>query len=181
MSFTGRADWFALLDCNTFYVSCERVFRPDLRGRPVVILSNNDGCAVALSREAKDLGITRGTPYFKCRDTIKAYGGEVFSSNYALYGDMSRRVMQCLGALAPEIAIYSIDEAFLRLPSRNARECALLLKHTVERHTGIPVSVGAAPTKTLAKLANHTAKKNGRGSVCTRRTGTRRAAGPHRA
>ena len=154
---------FALVDCNNFYASCERVFNPALRLRPVVVLSNNDGCIIARSEEAKALGIQMGTPEFKCRLLLQTHDVAVFSSNYALYGDMSTRVMMTLAALAPEIEVYSIDEAFLDM-SGFARfdlvEYGRLIRRTVRLHTGIPVCVGMAPTKTLAKMANRLAKKN---------------------
>ncbi len=154
---------FALVDCNNFYASCERTFRPELRLRPVVVLSNNDGCIIARSEEAKALDIQMGTPEFKCRDLLKKHDVAVFSSNYALYGDMSSRVMRLLGKLAPEIEVYSIDEAFLDMSSFTRFDLADYGKHirkTVRLHTGIPVCVGIAPTKTLAKIANRLAKKN---------------------
>lgn len=158
---------FALVDCNSFYVSCELLFRPDLRGLPVVVLSNNDGCVVSRSNEAKELGIAMGEPYFKLRDLIALHGIEVFSSNYALYGNLSTRVMSVLRDLAPRIEVYSIDEAFLDitglrepLPVFGRR-----VKAEVQRLTGIPVGVGIAPTKTLAKLANWCAKKHTRSGV----------------
>ena len=153
---------FALVDCNNFYASCERTFRPELRLRPVVVLSNNDGCIIARSEEAKALGIQMGTPEFKCRDLIKTHDVAVFSSNYALYGDMSSRVMRLLGKFAPEIEVYSIDEAFLDMSSFMRFDLADYARHmrrTVRQHTGIPVCVGIAPTKTLAKIANRIAKK----------------------
>ena len=154
---------FALVDCNNFYASCERTFRPELRLRPVVVLSNNDGCIIARSEEAKALGIKMGTPEFKCRDLLKKHNVSVFSSNYALYGDMSSRVMWLLGKLAPEIEVYSIDEAFLDMSSFtrfDLTDYAQHIRKTVRLHTGIPVCVGIAPTKTLAKIANRLAKKN---------------------
>ena len=154
---------FALVDCNNFYASCERTFRPELRLRPVVVLSNNDGCIIARSEEAKALGIKMGTPEFKCRDLLKKHNVSVFSSNYALYGDMSSRVMWLLGKLAPEIEVYSIDEAFLDMSSFtrfDLKDYAGHIRKTVRQHTGIPVCVGIAPTKTLAKIANRIAKKN---------------------
>jgi len=154
---------FALVDCNNFYASCERVFDPALRTRPVVVLSNNDGCIIARSEEAKALGIKMGTPVFKCRDVLRRYKVAVFSSNYQLYGDMSSRVMMTLAALAPDIELYSIDEAFLDMSSFgrfDLAEYARLIRRTVRQHTGIPVCVGMAPTKTLAKVANRLAKKN---------------------
>lgn len=149
----------ALIDCNSFYVSCERVFRPDLRGRPVIVLSNNDGCAVALSPEAKALGIPFGSPLFKIRDIIRRHRVAVFSSNYSLYGDLSRRVMEVLTHFSPEVEIYSIDEAFLTLNGDNLTPLSRDIREKVYRWTGIPVSVGMGPTKTLAKAAAHVAKK----------------------
>jgi DNA polymerase V len=152
---------FALVDCNNFYVSCERVFRPRLEARPVVVLSNNDGCIIARSNEAKALGLAMGDPYHLNRETLTRHGVEIFSSNYALYGDMSRRVMETLAAEAPEVELYSIDEAFLNLAGlkwRGLTDYARHLQATVRRHTGIPVSIGIGPTKTLAKIANHLAK-----------------------
>ena len=154
---------FALVDCNNFYASCERTFRPELRLRPVVVLSNNDGCIIARSEEAKALGIQMGTPEFKCRPLLRQHNVAVFSSNYALYGDMSSRVMATLAALAPEIEVYSIDEAFLDMSSFSRFDLpdyARQMRKTVRLHTGIPVCVGIAPTKTLAKIANRLAKKN---------------------
>jgi DNA polymerase V len=153
---------FALVDCNNFYVSCERVFNPRLLHRPVVVLSNNDGCIVARSNEAKALGIGMGVPAFEAADLIKNHDVEAFSSNYTLYDDMSSRVMETLSTFTPDIEIYSIDEAFLNLVGF---ECSLTdygrrIQQTVQRWTGIPVSVGIAGTKTLAKIANHIAKKS---------------------
>lgn len=151
----------ALIDCNNFYVSCERVFRPDIKGRPVIVLSNNDGNVVARSNEVKKLGLTFGAPFHECREFIRKHGVHVFSSNYTLYGDLSRRVMETLSAFSPRMEIYSIDEAFLDLGTMEhaAREkYGRQIRQTVERWTGIPVSVGIGPTKTLAKLANHWAK-----------------------
>jgi len=154
---------FALVDCNNFYASCERVFNPSLRTHPVVVLSNNDGCIIARSNEAKTLGIQMGAPVFKCRELLRRHKVAVFSSNYPLYGDMSSRVMMTLAALVPDIEIYSIDEVFLDMSSfgrYDLTEYAHLIRRTVKRHTGIPVCVGIAPTKTLAKVANRLAKKN---------------------
>ncbi|HUS08603.1 MAG TPA: Y-family DNA polymerase [Bryobacteraceae bacterium] len=158
----------ALVDCNNFYASCERVFDPSLRTRPVVVLSNNDGCIVARSAEAKALGLKMGEPYFKVRDVLERHKVAVFSSNYALYGDMSQRVMKTLQQFAPEVEIYSIDEAFLNLEGfRDLTDRAARIRETVRQWTGIPVSVGIAPTKTLAKVANHAAKKKaGYNGVC---------------
>lgn len=154
---------FALVDCNNFYVSCERVFNPALEGRAVVVLSNNDGCIIARSEEAKSLGIKMGAPEFKCRTQLADAGASVFSSNYPLYGDMSSRVMTVLADKAPDIEIYSIDEAFLDLSGFgrfDLGDYATTIRRTVRRHTGIPVSIGIGPTKTLAKVANRIAKKN---------------------
>ena len=149
----------ALVDCNNFYASCERVFNPRLIGRPVVVLSNNDGCVIARSEEAKALGIAMGTPAFKNEETFKRNGVEVMSSNYALYGDMSSRVMSVMRSQVPGMEIYSIDEAFLVLDDAHGEVFARELRARVRQWTGIPVSVGIASTKTLAKLANRVAKK----------------------
>ena len=152
----------ALVDCNNFYASCERVFEPRLRGKPVVVLSNNDGCVIARSNEAKALGIEMGTPWHLCRKRFERAGVVVRSSNYTLYGDMSARVMRVLSGFTPNLEIYSIDEAFLGLSGFEARleTHACELRQTVLQWTGIPVSVGIAPTKTLAKVANRIAKKD---------------------
>ncbi len=153
---------YALVDCNNFYASCERVFNPRLNGQPVVVLSNNDGCVVARSNEAKALGIGMGVPEFMVRPIIRAHQVQVFSSNYALYGDMSQRVMETLQQFCPDLEIYSIDEAFLSLSgfrSRNLYEYAGTIRSTVKRWTGLPVSIGLAETKTLAKIAGGIAKK----------------------
>lgn len=152
---------FALVDCNNFYVSCERVFNPGLNGRPVVVLSNNDGCVISRSDEAKQLGIKMGEPAFKIAAFLKANHVAVFSSNYALYGDLSQRVMYTLGKFTPEIEIYSIDEAFLNLTGLriDLETYARRIRQAVLQNTGIPVNVGIAPTKVLAKAANHYAKK----------------------
>lgn len=154
---------FALVDCNNFYVSCERAFDPSLEKRPAVVLSNNDGCVIARSAEAKALGIGMGTPMFKCIDVIKKNRIAVFSSNYALYGDMSRRVMQTLEQFTDRMEVYSIDEAFLRLdsmPYRDLDKYAVEIRRTVRQWTGIPVSIGVGETKTLAKIASRIAKKD---------------------
>lgn len=161
---------FALVDCNSFYVSCERVFDPSLEGKPVVVLTNNDGCVIARSKEAKALGIPMGEPYLKCRETLEKNGVRVFSSNYSLYGDMSARVMEVLRSFAPDsdVEIYSIDEAFLRLDGMpgSPEEYGRRIKETVRKWTGIPVSVGIGRTKTLAKVAEHMAKNDpGSGGV----------------
>ncbi len=153
---------YALVDCNNFYASCERVFQPSLARRPVVILSNNDGNVVARSDEAKKLGIPFAAPYFKWKSCIEKNGVAVFSSNYTLYGDMSRRVMELLAGFTPEIEIYSIDEAFLSVEglAPDITAYARGIRSDIFQWTGIPVSVGIAPTKTLAKVANRIAKKN---------------------
>lgn len=155
----------ALVDCNNFYVSCERVFQPRLEGRPVVVLSNNDGCLISRSDEAKALGFAMGEAYHLARPRLQQHDVRVFSSNYALYGDMSRRVLRVLGEFTPEVDVYSIDEAFLNLSGLQyeAREgllaYALNISRTVQAHVGIPTAIGVAPTKTLAKLANRLARK----------------------
>lgn len=143
----------ALIDCNNFYASCERVFNPSLKGKPIVVLSNNDGCIVARSNEAKELGIDMTEPFFKIEKVLKANNVAVFSSNYALYGDMSSRVMNILGEYTDCMEIYSIDEAFLELPDWSGRELyelGLEIKARIRRETGIPVSIGFAPTKNLS-------------------------------
>ena len=153
---------FALVDCNNFYASCERVFNPKLTGQPIVVLSNNDGCVVARSNEAKALGIAMGVPEFQIRPLLRAHRVQVFSSNYTLYGDLSQRVMETLEQFSPNVEISSIDEAFLSVSgftSRNLTEYGRIVRTTVKRWTGIPVSVGIAETKTLAKIANRVAKR----------------------
>jgi DNA polymerase V len=154
---------FALVDCNNFYVSCERVFNAAIHNRPVIVLSNNDGCVVARSNEVKALGIQMGTPVFQCRELIEQHNIFTFSSNYALYADMSRRVMETLAEFSPRLEIYSIDEAFLDLTgiaAEHLHEYGQEIRATVLQHTGIPVSVGIATTKTLTKIANEIVKKN---------------------
>ncbi len=154
---------FALVDCNNFYASCEKLFRPDLKHKPVVVLSNNDGCVVARSKEVKALGIKMGVPIFQLRDDIDQHGVVCFSSNYALYADLSNRVMTILEEEAPRVEVYSIDEAFMDLTgvghTVDLLEFGRSVKAKVDRCTGITVGIGIAPTKTLAKLANHAAKK----------------------
>jgi DNA polymerase V len=156
------ADPIALVDCNNFYASCERVFQPQLRGKPVVVLSNNDGCVIARSNEAKALGVEMGAPWHLNREMFERNGIIVRSSNYTLYGDMSARVMKVLSQFSPELEIYSIDEAFLGLRGFDTRLSGHVgeLRQRVIQWTGIPVSVGVAPTKTLAKAANRFAKKD---------------------
>jgi len=164
MSFTRcshKPPVFALADCNNFYVSCERVFQPHLEGRPVVVLSNNDGCVVARSNEVKRLGLPMGAPAFKWKDFFLKHRVHVFSSNYALYSDMSDRVMTVLASFTPDIEIYSHDEAFLAFSGTwpmNLEAYARMIRGEVKRRTGIPVSIGLAGTKTLAKVANKLAK-----------------------
>ncbi len=157
----------ALVDCNNFYASCERVFNPLLEGKPIVVLSNNDGCVIARSQEAKDLEIWMGAPTFQIRELVEQHDVQVFSSNYTLYGDMSARVMQTLREFSPNVEVYSIDEAFLDangLPAGglpdNLHAWGSRLRTTVRKNVGIPVGVGIGPTKTLAKVANWVAKKH---------------------
>ena len=162
---------YAIVDCNSFYCSCERVFKPEYNDSPVVVLSNNDGCIISRSDEAKDLGVEMATPYFKTKHLIEQNSMGLFSSNYNLYGDMSRRVMETLKHLsgADNVEVYSVDEAFVNLfflPDDKLRDFAMELRQTVEQWTGVAVSVGVAPTKTLAKLANNIAKKNKRRTDC---------------
>ena len=157
-----KKDIYALVDCNNFYASCERVFQPELENKPVGILSNNDGCIVALSNELKKLNIPRGTPVFKINHLIKKHGIKILSSNYALYGDMSVRVMKTLSQFTPDLEIYSIDEAFLSLKGfeyRDLTEYGKKIRKTVLQWTGIPTSIGIGPSKTLAKIAARVAKK----------------------
>lgn len=151
---------FGLMDCNNFYASCERVFNPALIGKPIVVLSNNDGCVIARSNEAKAIGIKMGVPAYQMKKTVQKYGISVFSSNYTLYGDMSARVMSTLSSLVPEMEIYSIDEAFINLEGiKDLQSLGTNIVNKVFKGTGIPVSLGVAPTKTLAKVANKFAKK----------------------
>ena len=159
----GAVPQLALVDCNNFYVSCERVFRPDLARVPLVVLSNNDGCIVSRSNEAKALGIKMGQPWFECKELAEEHGILAFSSNYALYADLSNRVMSILSDLAPRHEVYSIDECFVDLTGMpKLREVSYAMRERVGMWTGIPVCVGIGPTKTLAKLANHVAKKHPR-------------------
>jgi len=151
---------FALIDCNSFYASCERVFRPDLLRTPIVVLSNNDGCVIARSADAKPF-VKMGAPYFQIKHTLRQHGIVAFSSNYALYGDISERVMSVIESLVPAVEVYSIDEAFADLTglAQDAEALGRTIRARVHKYTGIPVGVGIAGTKTLAKLANHGAKK----------------------
>ena len=153
---------FALVDCNNFYASCERVFDPRLKKRPIVVLSNNDGCIVARSNEVKALGIPMSVPFFEQKAVLKKHNVAVFSSNYQLYGDMSQRVMESLRLFSPDMEVYSIDEAFLRLDylePRDLIEYCKTIRSKILQWTGIPVSIGIGPSKVLAKVANHVAKK----------------------
>lgn len=150
---------FGIIDCNNFYVSCERVFQPVLEGSPVVVLSNNDGNIIARGNEAKRLGIAMGMPFFKARPLIETHDVKWFSSNYALYGDMSRRVMDTISRFVPAVENYSIDEAFVSIDAGHQDEEARHTRRTVRKRTGIPVSIGIAPTKVLAKIANCIAKR----------------------
>jgi len=158
----------ALVDCNSFYVSCERLFNPSIIKKPVIVLSSNDGCVISRSDEAKALGIKMGEPYFKVEKIVKKNNVKIFSSNYSLYGDISRRVMKTLRQFSPQIEIYSIDEAFLNLSSikdENLNEYGNKIRKTILKWTGIPTSIGMATTKTLSKAANHFAKKEKSGIV----------------
>ncbi len=158
----------ALIDCNSFYVSCERLFNPKIINKPVVVLSNNDGCVISRSNEAKKLGIKMGEPYFKVKNIVKKNQVFIFSSNYALYGDLSRRVMKTLKSFSDKIEIYSIDEAFLDLShvaEKDIENFGKEIRARILKWTGIPTSVGIANTKTLSKVANHIAKKNKTGVV----------------
>ena len=168
MSSTQCTKKIALIDCNSFYVSCERLFNPKIRNKPVVVLSSNDGCIISRSNEAKALGIKMGEPYFKAKDIIVKNNVRVFSSNYSLYGDLSRRVMRTLKRFNSEIEIYSIDEAFLDLsnfPDEEIENIGKEIRDIVLQWTGIPTSIGIAKTKTLSKVANHIAKKTKSGVV----------------
>ena len=168
MSSTQYTKKIALIDCNSFYVSCERLFNPKIRKKPVVVLSNNDGCIISRSNEAKTLGIKMGEPYFKAKDIIVKNNVQVFSSNYSLYGDISRRVMRTLKRFNSEIEVYSIDEAFLDLSNFSDDEIesvGIEIRSIILQWTGIPTSIGIAKTKTLSKIANHIAKKEKSGVV----------------
>ena len=168
MSSTQYTKKIALIDCNSFYVSCERLFNPKIRNKPVVVLSSNDGCIISRSNEAKALGIKMGEPYFKSKDIIIKNNVHVFSSNYSLYGDLSRRVMRTLKRFNSKIEIYSIDEAFLDLsdfPDNVVEDIGKEIRSVVLQWTGIPTSIGIAKTKTLSKVANHIAKKTKSGVI----------------
>ncbi|MFN5231344.1 MAG: Y-family DNA polymerase [Bacteroidota bacterium] len=165
---------YAIVDCNSFYCSCERLFRPDLRNKPVVVLSNNDGCIISRSDEAKQAGVAMGIPFFEIKPLIREKGITVFSSNYHLYGDMSKRVMETLRVLTDHhiyrcVEVYSVDEAFVNLdhlPAASLHGFAQVLRDVVVQWTGIPVSIGMAPTKVLSKVANRLAKKNKQATDC---------------
>ena len=168
IKYTTKKNKIALVDCNSFYVSCERLFNPKIQKKAVVVLSNNDGCVISRSREAKDLGIKMGEPYFKVKELVKKNKVEVYSSNYALYGDISRRVMKVLKTFSPKVEIYSIDEAFIDLSfidEKGVEDYGREIRSRVLKWTGIPTSVGIASTKTLSKVANHIAKKEKGGVI----------------
>ena len=168
IKYTTKKNKIALVDCNSFYVSCERLFNPKIQKKAVVVLSNNDGCVISRSREAKDLGIKMGEPYFKVKELVKKKKVEVYSSNYALYGDISRRVMKVLKTFSPKVEIYSIDEAFIDLSfidEKGVEDYGREIRSRVLKWTGIPTSVGIASTKTLSKVANHIAKKEKAGVI----------------
>ncbi|MET0759952.1 MAG: Y-family DNA polymerase, partial [Flavobacterium sp.] len=153
---------YALVDCNNFYASCERVFQPEFNGKPVAILSNNDGCVISRSEEAKAVGIPMGAPAFKIKELVKEKNVKLFSSNYPLYGDLSNRVMSILGQFTPNVEIYSIDEAFMNFDGMTIadyHDYGLQMKKRVQKWVGIPVCIGFAPTKALSKVANKIAKK----------------------
>ena len=154
---------FALVDCESFYASCERIFRPDLKNVPIVVLSNNDGCVIARSTEAKKMGIAMGVPWFKVRESFLKQNGKVFSSNFTFYGDISARVMNILEGFVPRVEIYSIDEAFLELSGISkhigCEKMGITIKSTINKWTKIPVRIGIGPTKTLAKVASYQIKK----------------------
>ena len=170
MSYTNssKKNQVALIDCNSFYVSCERLFNPKISNKPVVVLSNNDGCVISRSTEAKKIGIKMGEPYFKVKELVKKNNVYIFSSNYGLYGDISRRVMKTLRSFSDKIEIYSIDEAFIDLShikDENIEDYGKRIRERVLKWTGIPTSVGISCTKTLSKVANHVAKKNKTGVI----------------
>ena len=167
-NYNAKKKIIALVDCNSFYVSCERLFNPKISQSPVVVLSNNDGCVIARSTEAKKIGIKMGEPYFKIKNIVTVNNVQVFSSNYALYGDISRRIMTILKNIFPVIEYYSIDEAFLDLsdmPIKNMNNFITDIKKTIYQSTGIPVSIGVGSNKTLSKIANHLAKRNLEGVI----------------
>ena len=161
MSSTKQDNYIAIIDCNNFYVSCERIFNPKIKEKPTVVLSNNDGCVIARSQEVKDLGVKMGTPIFLINHLVEIHNINVYSSNFALYGDISNRIMSIIKDDNPDAEIYSIDEAFISINSRyrNPKKYCLELIEKIYQWTGIPVSIGIGKTKTLAKVANHLSKK----------------------
>lgn len=168
---------YALVDCNNFFVSCERIFRPDLELRPVAVLSNNDGCVVARSNEVKALGVPMGVPLFKIKPTVRDNGVELFSANFELYGDISQRIVQVLRTVTPRVEVYSIDESFLEVEQLHVKDWAAWareLRERVWREIGVPVSIGLGPTKTLAKVASTYAKTHGDGVSVVDSEATRR-------
>lgn len=169
MSSTKQDKYVAIIDCNNFYASCERVFNPKLNKKPVIVLSNNDGCVIARSQEVKDLGIPMGIPVFKIRHLVEIHDIQIFSSNFSLYGDMSNRIMSIIRSENTDMEVYSIDEAFVTINARykNPLKFSMELKNKIYQWTGIPVSIGIGKTKTLAKVANHLAKRKiGIDNVC---------------
>ena len=168
IKYITKKNRIALVDCNSFYVSCERLFNPKIQKKAVVVLSNNDGCVISRSKEAKEIGIKMGEPYFKVKELVKRNKVEVYSSNYALYGDISRRVMKVLKTFSPKVEIYSIDEAFIDLSfmdEKGVEDYGSEIRSRVLKWTGIPTSVGIACTKTLSKIANHIAKNEKAGVI----------------
>ncbi len=169
MSSTKQDSYIAIVDCNNFYASCERVFNPKLNNKPVVVLSNNDGCVIARSQEVKDLGIPMGIPIFKIRHLVEIHKIQIFSSNFSLYGDISNRIMSIIRSDNADIEVYSIDEAFVNINPRytDPIKYATKLRNRIYQWTGIPVSIGIGKTKTLAKVANHLSKRGvGKNNVC---------------
>ena len=167
-NYNNKKKNIALIDCNSFYVSCERLFNPKVINKPVVVLSNNDGCVISRSTEAKKIGIKMGEPYFKVKDLVKKNNVQIFSSNYALYGDISRRVMKVIKEFSDKMEIYSIDEAFISLSfveNQRLNEYGKEIRERILKWTGIPTSIGIANTKTLSKVANYIAKKNKTGVI----------------
>ena len=161
MSSIKQDSYIAIVDCNNFYASCERVFNPTLNNKPVIVLSNNDGCVIARSQEVKDLGIPMGIPVFKIKHLVEIHDIQIFSSNFALYGDISNRIMNIIRSGNSEMEVYSIDEAFVTINPRytNPIDYATTLRNKIYQWTGIPVSIGIGKTKTLAKVANHLSKR----------------------
>ena len=169
MSSIKQDSYIAIVDCNNFYASCERVFNPGLNNKPIIVLSNNDGCVIARSQEVKDLGIPMGIPVFKIKHLVEIHDIQIFSSNFALYGDISNRIMNIIRSGNSEMEVYSIDEAFVTINPRytDPIDYATTLRNTIYQWTGIPVSIGIGKTKTLAKVANHLSKRGvGKNNVC---------------